>query len=80
MLLNLGITTLYAINLYLRYQTPETPTGYVLSVISIVALLYSGWLGGDLAYGHRVGVKEEEQHGGSRSRERVRMPVGSARR
>jgi uncharacterized membrane protein len=78
MLLNVGITTLYAINLSLRYQTPETATGYVLSVIAIVALLYSGWLGGDLAYEHRVGVKEEKAQEGDQRR--TGMPVSSSRR
>jgi len=84
MLLNLGITTVYSFNLYLRSQNPETPVGYALSVIAIAALMYSGWLGGDLAYEHRVGVKEEKDEelplGGRRPEEPGRIAMGSERR
>ena len=56
--LNLLIVAAYGVNLYLRWRTPETPAGYVLSVLAILTLLYSGWLGGDLVYDHKVGVEE----------------------
>lgn len=56
--LNLVIVAAYAVNLYLRWRVPAIPAGYVLSVLAILALLYSGWLGGDLVYDHKVGVEE----------------------
>lgn len=81
MLVNLGVTLLYVINYVLRARTPETVTGYVLSVIAIAALLYSGWLGGDLVYEHKVGVEEKtEGPKDPRSDERARVPAGTTRR
>ncbi|MGH9195825.1 MAG: DUF2231 domain-containing protein [Acidimicrobiia bacterium] len=80
MVLNLGLTAMYSLNLYIRSRTPETPTGYALSVIAIAALMYSGWLGGDLAYEHRVGVKEEDEgklRAAGRPAEERGRPVGS---
>lgn len=56
--LNLIIVTVYAVNLYLRWRVPEIPAGYVLSILAVLALMYSGWLGGDLVYDHKVGVEE----------------------
>lgn len=80
MLVNLGITALYVINYFLRSGTPGTTTGYILSVVGIAALLYAGWLGGDLVYDHKVGVAEKQQ-GGKRApaNERARMPAGTRR-
>jgi uncharacterized membrane protein len=76
MLLNLGITMTYTINYFLRARSPETPAGYVLSAIAIAALLYSGWLGGDLSYEHRVGVKEPvEEPGSGRPQDRARTLI-----
>jgi uncharacterized membrane protein len=80
MLVNLGVTTLYVINYVLRSGTPGATMGYVLSVIAIAALLYSGWLGGDMVYDHKVGVAEQKQGGkGAPSGERARMPAGTRR-
>jgi uncharacterized membrane protein len=56
--INLVIVAVFALNLYLRWRVPEIPAGYVLSVLAILALMYSGWLGGDLVYDHKVGVEE----------------------
>jgi uncharacterized membrane protein len=56
--LNLIIVASFAVNLYLRWRIPGIPAGYVLSVLAISALMYSGWLGGDLVYDHKVGVEE----------------------
>jgi uncharacterized membrane protein len=59
--LNLTIVVLYVVNLYLRTSMP--PTARVplwLSVVAIALLGVSGWLGGSLAYVHRVGVAEPE--------------------
>ncbi|HXF81822.1 MAG TPA: DUF2231 domain-containing protein [bacterium] len=81
MLVNLGITVLFVVNYLLRVATPETAAGYILSVIGIAALLYSGWLGGDLVYDHRVGVAEEgPRPGAPQAGERPRVPTGTPRR
>ena len=82
MVVNLIVTALFAVNYLLRARTPETAAGYVLSVIAIAALLYSGWLGGDLVYEHKVGVEEEKKDGpkGPRPEERARVPASTGRR
>jgi uncharacterized membrane protein len=57
--LNLTIVVLYAVNLYLRTSMPATARVPVwLSAVAIALLVVSGWLGGSLAYVHRVGVAE----------------------
>ncbi len=35
------------------------PWGLVLSLVVVVLLLYTGWKGGELAYGQRVGMQPE---------------------
>lgn len=67
MVLNLSIVTLFAINLLFRlFTTASGGTNWLLSlgmtVIASVALLYSGWLGGELVFKHRVGVVERAEH------------------
>ena len=56
MLINLAVVVLYLVNFLLRRQTPETPIGYILSVIGILGLLAAGWLGGALVFEHHVGT------------------------
>jgi len=62
MVLNLCITALFLFNLGIRYnEVPGRDTlGVVLSVIGIVILGASGWLGGTLVYEHHVGVRTPE--------------------
>jgi uncharacterized membrane protein len=51
MAINLTIVVLYIINFWLRSRTPDNPGGSVwLSLLTIVLLLISGWLGGKLVY------------------------------
>ncbi|MBV9054519.1 MAG: DUF2231 domain-containing protein, partial [Hyphomicrobiales bacterium] len=38
--------------------TSVVPTGLILSALSVVILLFTGWLGWSLVYRHRVGVAE----------------------
>ena len=36
------------------------PWGLVLSLIVVLTLLYTGWLGGELVFRHQCGMIEEE--------------------
>jgi uncharacterized membrane protein len=63
MTLNLIITTLYAINLWLRADFKSVSGSawtlvFALEVISFLALGVSGWVGGELTFKHKVGVLE----------------------
>ena len=47
---------------YLRYQqgaSAVVPTGFVLSLIVVGILLFTGWKGWEMVYRHRVGVAED---------------------
>lgn len=39
--------------------TSVVPTGLILSALTVLILLVTGWMGWDLVYRHRVGVREE---------------------
>ncbi|HJW57098.1 MAG TPA: DUF2231 domain-containing protein [Burkholderiaceae bacterium] len=56
MSINLGIVVLYIINLWLRTRVVETTTPQWLSLISVLALGVSGWLGGKMVHVHGVAV------------------------
>ena len=59
MVLNLGAVAVFAVNWYVRMRVP--PTSWwplILSVIGVVGVIVSGWLGGELVYVERVGVEE----------------------
>src|SRR5438128_1666071 len=54
MSINLTVVALYVVNVYLRMRGMESSTPVWLSVIAIVMLLVSGWLGGKMVYVHGV--------------------------
>jgi uncharacterized membrane protein len=60
---NIVVMLLALANFWLRYdQGAEAgllPWGLVLSLATTVVLLYTGWKGGELAYGHRIGMQPE---------------------
>jgi uncharacterized membrane protein len=56
MSINLAVVVLYLINLWMRSQGVETATPLWLSVIAIIALAFSGWLGGRMVHVHGVAV------------------------
>jgi uncharacterized membrane protein len=63
MCLNLAGVTLYAINFLMRrgdaaLDTSRWPVVFGLEVVTFLALGASGWLGGKLAFEHKVGVAE----------------------
>jgi uncharacterized membrane protein len=63
MILNLGGIALYVVNFLLRGDSAALgnaswPYVFALEVVTYVALCASGWLGGKLAFEHKVGVVE----------------------
>jgi len=61
MVINLGIVTLYVVNLWLRTGELDSMTvPFILSLVAILALGVSGWLGGELVHIHMVGVDPDE--------------------
>jgi uncharacterized membrane protein len=62
MTINLVVVALYLVNLWMRWDHPENPGGAVwLSVIAIVLLVVSGWLGGKMVYEYGVAVDTTER-------------------
>jgi uncharacterized membrane protein len=60
---NLLAVALAAINLFLRSRggmlDAISPTGVSLSAITVVLLLFNGWMGWALVYRHHVGVADQ---------------------
>ncbi|HHY49717.1 MAG TPA: DUF2231 domain-containing protein [Alphaproteobacteria bacterium] len=58
---NLGAVVLALINLLLRLGPAGTgyPAGLWISLITVLLLLFNGWMGWELVYRHRVGVADE---------------------
>lgn len=63
MIANVTVVVIEAINLLIRLTTPDSVVtiGIYLSGIAVLALLYSGWLGGELVFRHRVGVHDTDR-------------------
>ncbi|MCP2636599.1 DUF2231 domain-containing protein [Microbacterium sp. HD4P20] len=62
MVLNLGVTALFLVNLLLRWSADDDEVsivGLILSIVALGALGVSGWLGGKLAYHYGVRVADE---------------------
>jgi len=59
MAINLTVVALYAVNLWLRTaQPPSANIGFGLSVLGVVLLVISGWIGAEMVHVHRIGVTE----------------------
>ena len=59
MMINLLAVGLYAVNFWLRIQcAPGDNLPIILSVIGIVLIMISGWLGGELVYVRGVEVNQ----------------------
>jgi len=60
MLANVTAVVLEIVNLLIRLSDPSKidSTGIILSGVTVLILLYSGWLGGELVYRHGVGVRD----------------------
>ena len=60
MLVNLTTVALYAVNLWLRTESPPgAGTPFVLSVVGVLLLGVAGWLGGELVFRYGVAVEQE---------------------
>ena len=58
--INLAVVALYLCNAWLRHDTHSVSgTPFVLSLVAIVMLVVSGWLGGKMVYEAGVGVATE---------------------
>src|SRR5262245_11292780 len=61
MILNLIIVVLFIFNLGMRFSAPADPDqqlfATILSVIGVLLMAASGWLGGSLVYTYHVGVE-----------------------
>jgi len=59
LILNLTGVVLFAINFWLRLSDRTAGLPMILSLITIIAVGISGWLGGELVYVHGVGVEDK---------------------
>ena len=62
---NVVAVVIELVNWYLRYANGTAavlPTGFVLSLIVVCILLFTGWKGWDMVYRARVGVAEAPPH------------------
>ena len=58
---NLLIVVLYAVNVGWRLNRTDVSAGpIVMSLVLVILLAVSGWLGGELVYRHNVGVSGSE--------------------
>ena len=65
--INLTVVALYVVNFWMRMGAPDKPGNLVwLSLVSILLLVVSGWLGGKMVYEYGVAVNKEDTHGTSR--------------
>ncbi len=70
--LNLGVVVLFLVNLLVRLGDPEEISvfGFILTIVALLALSVSGWLGGKLSYHYGVRVADEsdqlEGYGGAK--------------
>lgn len=64
MILNLLAVAVFAFNLYLRVAgAPGARLPVALSVVGIILIALSGWLGGEMVYIHGVGVDQPPRAG-----------------
>jgi len=59
MFLNLAAVAVFAVNWYVRTRVaPDSLWPLALSILGVVGVIISGWIGGELVYVERVGVTE----------------------
>ena len=77
--INLAVVALFVINFILRWQGASNATPFLLTVLAVVLLLVSGWLGGEMVFRHGVAQTGPEMPAVG-ERRRVRTPVSHDRR
>jgi uncharacterized membrane protein len=60
MLINVSALILYCFNFYYRTGAPDAAGPFYLSIIGVLGILVSGWLGGQMVYVHGLAVDETE--------------------
>ncbi|HEV8616899.1 MAG TPA: DUF2231 domain-containing protein [Methylomirabilota bacterium] len=74
MIMNLSAVALYTLNAALRtkwgarFISADSSVPLVLSIIGVIGLGISGWLGGEMVYVERVGVEDPQERSDSRRR------------
>jgi uncharacterized membrane protein len=69
MVLNLAAVALFAVNAFIRLRVnADSPWPLVLSIVGVVGVFVSGWLGGELVYVERFGVVEPKDGRADRPR------------
>ena len=62
LILNLLMVAIFVIDFALRWNRPINLTiPFVLSVLGVAILFYSGWLGANLVHEHRVTISDEHK-------------------
>lgn len=61
MLINVGALILFCVNLYLRTGAPASIVPFILSIIGVLSILVSGWLGGEMVFVHGLAVNKTNQ-------------------
>jgi uncharacterized membrane protein len=62
MAINLTVVVIYVVNAWMRHNNPQDlKMPMILSFITIVLLVISGWLGGKMVYEAGVGVQESDR-------------------
>jgi uncharacterized membrane protein len=56
LLTNLALISIFLLNFTLRWRRPGAWFGYVLTLAGAAAVLYAGWLGGELVFRHQVDI------------------------
>ena len=60
--INLTVVALYVVNFWMRMGAPDKPDNLVwLSLVSVLLLAVSGWLGGKMVFEHGIGVNTDGQ-------------------
>ena len=68
--INLSVVVIYVVNFWMRLSNPSRPGLVWLSLLTIVLLVISGWLGGKMVYVYGIGVSEGGQPEERRERTR----------
>jgi uncharacterized membrane protein len=58
---NFALVGIFVINSIIRLRRPGHWFGYLLTLAGLAAVMYAGWLGGELVYRHGVGVAPVER-------------------